>query len=83
MNCDVDFLRKILLDKNFSKAIFDELVFYGSVAKLYLSIVEAYLQKQENALSRIAEILLKEPDNRILRERLSSPSRLPQASFSQ
>jgi hypothetical protein len=82
MNCDPDFLRKTLSDKNLPKAIFDELVFYGPVAKPYLFRVESYLQKQENALSQVAEMLLKEPDNRILRERLASPSRFPEASFS-
>ena len=66
----------------FFNDVFDELVFYGLVAKPYLFRVEAYLQKQENALSQVAEMLLKEPDNRILRERLSSPSRLPETSFS-
>ena len=83
MNCDPDFLRKTLSDKNLPKAIFDELVFYGPVAKPYLFRVEAYLQKQGNALSQVAEMLLKEPNNRVLRERLSSPSRLPETSFSQ
>jgi hypothetical protein len=81
-NCDLDFLRKALSDKNLSKAIFDELVFYGPVAKPYLSRVESYLKEQGNALNRIAEILLQGPDNQILRERLSSPSLLPQSSFS-
>jgi hypothetical protein len=80
-NSDPDFLRKALSDKNLAKVIFDELVFYGPVMKPYLSKVESYLKDQENALSRVAEILVKEPDNHILRDRLASPSILPQASF--
>jgi hypothetical protein len=81
-NSHLDFLRKALSDKNLAKVVFDELVFYGPVAKPYLSKVESYLKEQENALNRVAEILVKDPDNQVLRERLSSPSLLPQASFS-
>jgi hypothetical protein len=79
-NSDLDFLRKALVDKNLSKAVFDELVFYGSVAKHYLSKVESYLKEQEHMLNQVAETLIKEPDNHVLRERLASPSLLPQTS---
>lgn len=79
-NSDLDFLRKALSDKNLSKAVFDELVFYGPVEKHYLSKVESYLKEQENTLNRVAETLVKEPDNHVLRERLASPSILPQTS---
>ena len=68
-NCDIAFLRKAVTDKNLSKALFDELVFYGPVAKPYLSKVELYLKEQENALSRVAEILIEKPDDRIRRRR--------------
>lgn len=81
-NCERDFLRNALSGKNLPKAIFDELVFYGPVAKLYLPKVESYLKEQENALNRVAEMLVKEPDNHVLRERLASPSVLPQPSLS-
>ena len=80
-NCDIDFLRNAFSEKNLPKALFDELVFYGTIAKPYLFKVEAYLKEQHQALSRASEILIKEPNNRILRDRLSSPSLLPQASF--
>lgn len=81
-NCEPDFLRIALAERNLPKAIFDELVFYGPVAKPYLSKVESYLKEQEHALTAIAETLFKDPENHVLRERLASPSFLPQASFS-
>ena len=81
-NCEANFLRKALLDKNLVKAIFDELVFYGPIAKPHLSKVDSYLKDQEQALRRVAERLTKEPENQDLRERLSSPSSLPHASSS-
>jgi hypothetical protein len=81
-NCEIDFLKTALLGKNLAKAIFDELVFYGPVAKPYLSKAESYLKEQEHALIRIAETLFKDPDNHVLRERLASPSFLPQTSIS-
>ena len=81
-NCELNFLRNTLSNKNLPRAIFDELIFYGPVAKPYLSKVESYLKEQESILNQVAETLIKEPDNHVLRERLASPSLLLHASFS-
>jgi hypothetical protein len=44
-NCDMAFPRKAIADEDLFKALFDELVFDGSVAKPYLSNVELYFKE--------------------------------------
>jgi hypothetical protein len=73
---DVSALNTALQKHNIVNMLVDELRFLGYVPQSELPKVQAYLDKQEPALSEFACHLVREPDNDKIRQELCSPLEL-------
>lgn len=72
-----EFLKGILQEGRLVEALMQELDFVGHIPRDYVSDIRRYLLQHETSLSEVTEALIKEPWNRDLRDRLSSPSSEP------
>jgi hypothetical protein len=73
VNADSEYLREVIEQGRLIDALHQELSFFGHIQMSVLPAVKEYLGKHAPALTEVATLLMKDPQNKILREQLLTP----------
>jgi hypothetical protein len=73
VNADPEYLREVIEQGKVVDAIYRELSFLGHIRKAILPHVQEYLTSHAYSLTNIATQLMKEPQNKTLRDELLTP----------
>jgi hypothetical protein len=68
-NADPQYLGEVLDQGMLIDVLYRELSSLGHLRKAILPTVKEYLSKHESSLTEVANLMRKEPDNRVLREK--------------